>query len=92
MFGIGPAYLFLLQHRLPVGLFRGGWWPWLSVMATNLAIAAIAAGLIWFVGLGPFLLVQLPTILLAGSIGVWLFYVQRGGSGNLDRTIGGVSA
>jgi fatty acid desaturase len=29
MFGIGPAYLFLLQHRLPVGLFRGDWWPWL---------------------------------------------------------------
>ena len=77
MFGIGPAYLFLLQHRLPVGLFRGGWWPWLSVMATNVAIAAIAAGLIWFIGLGPFLLVQLPTILLAGSIGVWLFYVQH---------------
>ena len=25
MFGIGPAYLFLLQHRLPVGLMRGGW-------------------------------------------------------------------
>ena len=77
MFGIGPAYLFLLQHRLPVGLFRGGWWPWLSVMATNVAIAAIAAGLIWFIGLGPFLLVELPTILLAGSIGVWLFYVQH---------------
>jgi omega-6 fatty acid desaturase (delta-12 desaturase) len=77
MFGIGPAYLFLLQHRLPVGLFRGGWWPWLSVMATNVAIAAIAAGLIWLIGLGPFLLVELPTILLAGSIGVWLFYVQH---------------
>jgi fatty acid desaturase/two-component sensor histidine kinase len=77
MFGIGPAYLFLLRHRLPVGLFRGGWWPWLSVMATNVAIAAIAAGLIWFIGLGPFLLVELPTILLAGSIGVWLFYVQH---------------
>jgi acyl-lipid omega-6 desaturase (Delta-12 desaturase) len=77
MFGFGPAYLFLLQHRLPVGLFRGGWWPWLSVMATNVAIAAIAAGLIWFIGLGPLLLVELPTILLAGSIGVWLFYVQH---------------
>ena len=25
MFGVGPAYLFVLQHRLPVGLMRGGW-------------------------------------------------------------------
>jgi hypothetical protein len=28
-------------------------------MATNVAIAAIAAGLIWFIGLGPFLLVDI---------------------------------
>jgi acyl-lipid omega-6 desaturase (Delta-12 desaturase) len=27
MFGIGPAYLFILQHRLPVGLMRRGWQP-----------------------------------------------------------------
>ena len=27
MFGIGPAYLFLLRHRLPVGLMRAGWRP-----------------------------------------------------------------
>ena len=33
--------------------------------------------MIWLVGLGPFLLVQLPITLLAGSIGVWLFYVQH---------------
>ena len=35
MFGLGPAYLFLLQHRLPVGLMRDGWRPWVSTMATN---------------------------------------------------------
>jgi hypothetical protein len=29
------------------------------VMATNVATAAIAAGLIWFIGLGPFLLVDI---------------------------------
>ena len=40
MFGIGPAYLFIVQHRLPVGLMRAGWTPWLSTMATNAAVAA----------------------------------------------------
>ena len=77
MFGFGPAYLFLIQHRLPVGLMRQGWLPWLSTMATNLAIAVIAATMIWLVGIGPFLLVHLPITLLAASIGVWLFYVQH---------------
>jgi acyl-lipid omega-6 desaturase (Delta-12 desaturase) len=77
MFGIGPAYLFLLGHRLPVGLMRGGWEPWISTMVTNAAIALAAAGLIWLVGIGPFLLVQLPIVLIAASIGVWLFYVQH---------------
>jgi omega-6 fatty acid desaturase (delta-12 desaturase) len=77
MFGIGPAYLFILQYRLPVGLFRHGWQPWLSTMATNVAIAAVAAGLIWFIGVWPFLLIHLPIMLFAGSVGVWLFYVQH---------------
>jgi acyl-lipid omega-6 desaturase (Delta-12 desaturase) len=77
MFVVGPAYLFILQHRLPVGLFSGGWQPWLSTMATNIAIAAVAAGLVFLIGIGPFLLVELPIVLLAGSAGVWLFYVQH---------------
>jgi omega-6 fatty acid desaturase (delta-12 desaturase) len=77
MFGIGPAYLFILKHRLPVGLLRNGWQPWLSTMATNFAIAVIAAGLIRLIGMGPFLFVHLPIMLLAGSVGVWLFYVQH---------------
>ena len=77
MFGVGPAYLFILQQRLPIGLLRGGWQPWFSAMATNAAIATLVAIMIWFVGVGPFLLVHLPITLLAASIGVWLFYVQH---------------
>ena len=77
MFGVGPAYLFILQHRLPVGLMRGGWTPWLSTLGTNFAAAVIVAVLIWLVGVGPFLLVHLPITLLAATIGVWLFYVQH---------------
>jgi omega-6 fatty acid desaturase (delta-12 desaturase) len=77
MFGLGPAYLFFLQQRLPIGLMRGGWQPWLSTMATNLAIFVVAAVTIWAVGFGPFLLVHLPIMLISASLGVWLFYVQH---------------
>lgn len=77
LFGVGPAYLFFLQQRLPVGFMRGGWRPWASAMATNVAILLVSAGLIWAVGLGPFLLVHLPITLIGASIGVWLFFVQH---------------
>ena len=78
MFGLGPAYLFILQHRAPLGLMRGaGWSPWISTMATNAGIAAVVAVLVWLIGVGPFLAIHLPIAVLAASIGVWLFYVQH---------------
>lgn len=77
MFGAGPAYLFLVQHRLPIGLMRKGWQPWASTMATNGAIAAVVAALSWFIGIKAVLLVHLPIMLLAATAGVWLFYVQH---------------
>jgi len=77
MFVIGPAWLFLLQHRLPFNQMRDGWQPWISTMATNAAIAAVVAGMIWLVGWGPFVMVHLPIMLIAASMGVWLFYVQH---------------
>jgi acyl-lipid omega-6 desaturase (Delta-12 desaturase) len=77
MFGVGPAYLFILRHRLPFGLMRAGWQPWVSTMGTNAAIAIIIATLMWLIGVGPFLLVHGSIMLLAAAIGVWLFYVQH---------------
>ena len=77
LFVIGPAYMFVLQHRLPIGFMRGGATPWLSAMGTNAMIGLAAAGLITLVGLWPFLLIQAPLTLLAASMGVWLFYVQH---------------
>jgi len=78
LFGIGPAYLFFLQHRIPVGYLRAReWGPWVSTMATNLGIAACAAGLIWLIGWRAFLMIQISVMLFAGSVGVWLFYVQH---------------
>jgi omega-6 fatty acid desaturase (delta-12 desaturase) len=77
LFGIGPAYLFILRQRLPFGMMREGWVPWVSSMATNGAIAFIVAVMIWWGGLSSFLLVHLPIAMLGGTIGVWLFYVQH---------------
>jgi omega-6 fatty acid desaturase (delta-12 desaturase) len=77
MFGLGPAWLFICQYRLPFGLMRAGVQPWASTVATNIGIALPAAGLIWMLGLGPFLMVQLPITLMAATAGVWLFYVQH---------------
>jgi omega-6 fatty acid desaturase (delta-12 desaturase) len=78
LFGLGPAYLFIVQYRLPIGLLRqGGLQGWVSTMATNAGIAVLVVATMWMVGVGPFLLVHLPITLLASSIGVWLFYVQH---------------
>lgn len=76
LFGLGPAYLFLLQHRLPIGLMGSGKY-WTSAMATNAAIVT-AIGVIWyFGGLAPLLLIFLPSSIIAATAGIWLFYVQH---------------
>jgi omega-6 fatty acid desaturase (delta-12 desaturase) len=77
LFGIGPAYMFFIQHRLPVYQMRMGWRPWVSALATNAGIAAAVVAMMWLVGVGPFLMVHLPIMFFASSIGVWLFYVQH---------------
>jgi acyl-lipid omega-6 desaturase (Delta-12 desaturase) len=77
MFGVGPIYLFFLRHRLPLALRRAGWLSWVSTMATNGGTALVVAGMIWWVGVGPFVLVHLPITLVGGAAGVWLFYVQH---------------
>ncbi|SHL73402.1 fatty acid desaturase [Roseibium suaedae] len=77
MFGLGPAWLFICQYRLPFGLMSAGAQPWVSTIATNLGIALPVVALVWMIGLGPFLLVQVPVTLMAASAGVWLFYIQH---------------
>jgi len=76
MFGLGPIWLFILLQRWP-GSLRQGFAPWLSTMATNAAVVVLYAGLIALIGWLPFLLIQLPIVLLGGAAGIWLFYVQH---------------
>ena len=76
MFGLAPTLLFVFQNRLPFGLMRS-WDYWISALGTNVFIAAALGVLIWFGGLAALLLVFVPTLLVAATAGVWLFYVQH---------------
>ncbi|WP_298822873.1 fatty acid desaturase [uncultured Roseibium sp.] len=76
LFGLGPAYTFYLENRLPFGFMTNTKF-WLSAMATNAAILASLAIVFAIGGWAPLLLIFLPTTLLAATVGVWLFYVQH---------------
>lgn len=77
MFGIGPAYVFLLQNRIPGGKLLSQPRAWVSTLTTNAAIVVVCVAMSWLIGTANFLLIQLPVTLLAASIGVWLFFVQH---------------
>lgn len=77
LFVIGPAYIFLIQNRIPYGLMKAGAEFWVSAIGTNLALVLGVGTLVYFLGHGAVLTVLLPTALLAASAGVWLFYIQH---------------
>jgi acyl-lipid omega-6 desaturase (Delta-12 desaturase) len=75
MFGIGPIYAMVIQPRLVSRASRKR--VRRSVIGTNVALTLAIGALCWLLGWREFLLVQAPMALLAGSAGVWLFYVQH---------------
>ena len=75
LFVLAPLFLFLVLERLPSrkAPIRERY----SVYLTNLALGSMAAGLIWLFGLKAYLIIQLTVLMVAGSAGVWMFYVQH---------------
>ena len=75
MFGLGWFLVLVLKPRLVGRSAR----PRIrsSVLRTNLALALIAGGLCLLLGWRDYLLVQGPVLVVAGSVGIWLFYVQH---------------
>lgn len=74
-FCIGPAVMFLFAHRIPTKAARKK--DKLSVYITNVAILAVIVIASLTIGLRTYVAVQLPIILIAGMIGIWMFYVQH---------------
>jgi omega-6 fatty acid desaturase (delta-12 desaturase) len=75
MFGFGPIVAMIVGPRIATRSQR----PRMrhSVLGTDVALLAIVGGLCWLVGWSNFLLVWAPPAMIAGSIGIWLFYVQH---------------
>ncbi|MEI6786400.1 MAG: fatty acid desaturase [Verrucomicrobiota bacterium] len=75
LFGLAPLFLFLIKMRFPSA--KAPRRERHSVAWTNLAIVALAAGMSGVFGLQTYLLLQVFVMLVAGTAGVWLFYVQH---------------
>jgi omega-6 fatty acid desaturase (delta-12 desaturase) len=75
LFLIAPLFLFLVIHRFPNS--KASQRERHSVYWTNLAIFGLAATLSWVFGIKQYLLIQVTAMGVAGTAGVWLFYVQH---------------
>lgn len=75
MFGVGPSYVFLFFHRFSQkGIRHQGR---RSVQITNLALLIILLIAGQTIGYQTFLTIQLPVVIIAATLGLWLFYVQH---------------
>jgi acyl-lipid omega-6 desaturase (Delta-12 desaturase) len=75
MFGLGPVWAMFVQPRLVFRSMR----PRIrrGIIVTNVALVVLVGTLGALLGWREYLLVQAPTAVLAGAVGVFLFYVQH---------------
>lgn len=77
LFGIAPALHFMVRQRWCPSRSRRWKRERVSVHVTNAALLALTVALSMAIGFERLLLIQVPVVMLAASVGVWLFYVQH---------------
>jgi acyl-lipid omega-6 desaturase (Delta-12 desaturase) len=75
LFGPGAALLFLLFQRF--SRKGAGKRARTSVLITNLSLLLVLTVAAATIGVGTYLRIQLPVILIGGGVGLWLFYIQH---------------
>ena len=75
MFGLGPALLFLVSNRINRKDARAK--ERNNTYLINISIIVIYALMIWLIGWQAFAIIQGTILFVAGSFGIWLFYVQH---------------
>jgi len=77
LFVLGPVFLFFILYRFPHPESKSWKRERASVWWTNLGLGILIAMLSFILGIKAFLLIYLPTTLLAATFGAWLFFVQH---------------
>jgi acyl-lipid omega-6 desaturase (Delta-12 desaturase) len=72
-----PPLVFILLYRTPFDAAKGWRRERLAVYLTNIGLAALFGGMGFILGYERVLAVQLPIMILASIMGVWLFSVQH---------------
>jgi omega-6 fatty acid desaturase (delta-12 desaturase) len=75
LLGLGPLWAMIIEPRMVPRWARARFGR--KIIATDVALLALWAGLCALAGWRAVLLVQLVPALLAGAVGIWLFYVQH---------------
>lgn len=76
LFLVAPFFLFAVLHRLPSKKFNTAN-NHLNLMLTNVGIVAIMLITGFTIGFHYYFMIQIPVLLFASVIGVWLFFVQH---------------
>jgi len=75
MFGFGPVLAMMIGPRIATRSQRARLRH--SVLGMDATLLVVIGGLCWLIGWQSFLIVWAPSAMLAGSVGIWLFYVQH---------------
>lgn len=75
LFGIAPMLLLTIKQRFPSA--QAGQRERRSVYGTTLAVLAMATALSLVFGWKTYVILQASVLMVAGSAGMWLFYVQH---------------
>src|SRR5450759_682503 len=75
MFGLVPYFMFGIVNRLP--LRKVSRKELVNLIWTDTAIIIKIIFLSWLMGWQHFLAMELPVLFVAGTVGIWMFYVQH---------------
>jgi omega-6 fatty acid desaturase (delta-12 desaturase) len=77
LFVLVPTVLFVVLYRFPTSQTTAMKRVQSSIYWTNLALVLLVGGMIWLIGLKALLLIHTPILIIASSVGAWLFFVQH---------------